>query len=73
MVNKRRIVDSDIQVTLYCLEDSDGSIGGVVPQDFDGLTFFVRGRRFVMSVDALSDRPVNWLEAQFPEDEVVLD
>lgn len=61
-----RIVDLDIAVTLYVLEDNNGAVY-IDPADLDGLCLSINGRRVVISVDEFShNRPLTWLEDKFP-------
>lgn len=71
---RRRVVDTDVELTLYGLEDADGTLGVTDQQIRDamqGMTIWIHGHHFVLYLrnptPADSQLPA---ESYFWEDEI---
>lgn len=69
---KRRIVDTDVELCVYGLEDADGTLGvsDIRIQDaLHGLAIWISGHKFVLAVVS-RERTVSKIERFFFEDEL---
>lgn len=70
---RRRVVDTDIELTVYGLEDADGTLGvsdQAIRDALHGMTVWVGGHHFILFLRSPHEGEAKGPDAFFWEDEV---